>query len=191
MPHFVCPIRSPHEDRPIKVLGRLAMVAMLVLAATLTGQMPKDGPHVRTTEHKVTSLIDLGLAESPTFRQLVDQLNASDVIVYVALKQTGDDLGAYLAHDIVVAGGRRYLHVAIDTFGTDRHIVARLGHELQHALEVAQAPDVRDAAGLKRLFTGLDIREYCRGCLETAAALRVQAAIDSELARRPMGRKGP
>ena len=89
------------------------MVAVLALAVTLSGQALQD-PHVRTTEPKLTSLIDLGLAGSVTFRRLVDQLNASDVVVYVALKQAGrDGLGAYLAHDIVVAGGRRYLHIAI------------------------------------------------------------------------------
>jgi hypothetical protein len=166
------------------------MVAMLALAATLTGQVGQD-PHVRTTERKVASLIDLGLTGSATFRQLVDQLNASDVVVYVALKQARDDLGAYLSHDIVVAGGRRYLQIAIETLGTDRHIVARLGHELQHAVEVAQAPDVRDAAALKRLFSRLDIRSVCKGCFETAAALKVQVAIEAELGSKARRGKGP
>jgi hypothetical protein len=164
------------------------MVAMLALAATLTGQVPQD-PHVRTTERKVTSLIELGLTGSATFRRLVDQLNGSDVVVYVALKQGRDGLGAYLAHDIVVAGGRRYLHVAIETLGTDRHIVARLGHELQHAVEVAQAPDVRDAAALERLFSGLDVRSVCKDCFETAAALEVQTAVESELGAKAKQRK--
>ena len=164
------------------------MVAVLALAAALTGQVPHD-PHVRTTERKVIALIDLGLAGSATFRRLVDQLNASDVVVYVALKQTGrDGLGAYLAHDIVVAGGRRYLHIAIETLGTDRHIVARLGHELQHAVEVAQAPDVRDAEALEELFSSLDVRSICKGCFETAAALKVQADVESELTRRSAGK---
>jgi hypothetical protein len=163
------------------------MVAMLALTATLTGQVLQD-PHVRTVERKVASLIDLGVARSVTFRQLVDQLNASDVVVYVAFKQTRDGLGAYLAHDIIVAGGRRYLHVAIETLGTDRHIVARLGHELQHALEVAQALDARDAAALERLFTRLDVRSICKGCFETAAALRIQAAIETELGSK-VGRR--
>ena len=159
------------------------MVAVLALLLNLTGQFPQD-PHVRTTEPKVASLIDLGLTGSATFRQLVDQLNGSDVVVYVALKQTRDGLGAYLAHDVVVAGGRRYLHVAIETLGTDRHIAARLGHELQHAVEVAQAPDVRDAATLEQLFTRLDVRSICRGCFETAAALKVQSDIETELASK-------
>jgi len=159
------------------------MVAMLALLVNLTGQFPQDA-HVRTTEPRVASLIDLGLTGSATFRQLVDQLNGSDVVVYVALKQTRDGLGAYLAHDVVVAGGRRYLHIAIDTLGTDRHIAARLGHELQHAVEVAQAPEVRDAAALEQLFTRLDVRSICRGCFETAAALKAQSDIETELASK-------
>jgi hypothetical protein len=166
------------------------MVAMFALAVTLTAQIPQDS-HIRTTERKVTILVDLGLARSATFRQLVDQLNASDVVVYVALKQTRDGLGAYLSHDVAVAGGRRYLHIAIETLGTDRHIVARLGHELQHAVEVAQAPNVRDAAGLERLFSQLDIRSVCNGCFETAAALKVQAAVEAEMATKSSQANGP
>jgi hypothetical protein len=156
------------------------MVAMLALAAALAGQVAVD-PHVRTTEPKLARLMDLGLAASAKFRQVVDQLNASDVVVYMALKQSRDELGAYLAHEIVVAGGRRYLHIAIETLGTDNHIVARLGHELQHALEVAQATDVRDVPALDQLFDRLNIRSVCGGCFETAAALKIQAAIEAEL----------
>jgi hypothetical protein len=58
-------------------------------------------------------------------------------------------VGAYVSHDVAASGRRRYLHIAIETLGTDRHIFARLGHELQHAAEVAQAPEVRDTAGAR------------------------------------------
>jgi hypothetical protein len=164
------------------------MLAVLAMTAILAAQVLPD-PHVRTTEPKLAALIELGLTGSVTFRQLVDQLNASDVVVYVVLKQDRDRLGAYLSHDIVSAGGRRILRVAIETLGTDRHMVARLGHELQHALEVAQAPEVRDAASLEQLFKRLDIRSVCVGCYETAAALQVQAAVEAELGANARQRK--
>jgi hypothetical protein len=164
------------------------MLAVLAMAAILTTQVVPD-PHVRTTEPKLAALIELGLTGSGTFRQLVEQLNASDIVVYVVLKQDRDGLGAYLSHDIVSAGGRRFLRVAIDTLGTESLVVARLGHELQHALEVAQAPEVRDAASLEQLFTRLDIRSVCVGCYETAAALQVQAAVEAELGAKARQRK--
>jgi hypothetical protein len=48
---------------------------------------------------------------------------------------------------------------------------------------------VRDAAALERLFSRLDIRSICTGCFETAAALRVQAAIEAELTSAARRRK--
>jgi hypothetical protein len=51
------------------------------------------------------------------------------------------------------AAGTRYLMVRVDRWGRapwDR--VAQLAHELQHAMEIAQAPEVQDAASLARLY---------------------------------------
>jgi len=158
------------------------MVAMMVLSWVLTAQDPNTS-HVRTNGPLVRSLIEQGLARSETFRRLVDTLNQSDVVVYVDPKITRQTLGGYLSHSIVTAGGRRYLHIAVDLRGGDIRLVSLLAHELQHAVEVSQDSDARDAKGVARLFARLASKQGCgsSNCEETEAALEVQAAVDAEL----------
>jgi len=139
--------------------------------------------HVRATEPEILALIDEGLSRSPTFRRLVETLNASDVIVYVDPKQTRQALGGYLAHNIVARGGYRYLHIAVEMRGADRRLVSLLAHELQHAVEVAQEPDARDEDALERLFAKHALKFGCGGtsCSETQAAKEVEEAVRHEL----------
>jgi hypothetical protein len=158
------------------------MVSMMVLSAVLMAQDPNTS-HVRTTEPKVRSLIEQGLARSESFRRLVNTLNQSDVVVYIDPKITRQTLGAYLSHNVVSTGGRRYLHIAVGLHGGDIRLVALLAHELQHAVEVSQDPDARDSKGVARLFAKLASTRGCgiSSCEETEAALDVQAAVDAEL----------
>lgn len=186
-------------------------MAMLALAATLTGQVPpsstvastarrtrwetSDGAlvvltaqdpktsHVRPAAPLVRSLIEWGLARSETFRRLVNTLNQSDVVVYIDPKITRQTLGAYLSHSVVSAGGRRYLHIFIELHGGDIRLVSLLAHELQHAVEVSQDPDARDSEQVARLFARLASTRGCgiSNCEETETALDVQAAVDAEL----------
>jgi hypothetical protein len=161
------------------------MVMVLILAASLSTQTAAPTSHVRTADARIAALIDVGLARSATFRQLVDTLNASDVIVYVDTKQTRPMLRGYLAHTMSSAGSVRYLRVSIRTRGADQWLVAVLAHELQHAVEVAEHREVRDADALGRLFDRLSSRFLCsQACVETRAAMSIQATVEDELRTR-------
>src|SRR5438876_7440944 len=120
------------------------MFTLMLLAFVITTQDGSDR-HVRAMEPRILVLIDAGLSRSATFRHLVAALNDSDVIVYIDPKRTRQALSGYLAHSIVVQGQYRYLHAAVETAGAERRLVSLLAHESQHAVEVAQNPDVRDA----------------------------------------------
>jgi hypothetical protein len=51
------------------------------------------------------------------------------------------------------SAGTRYLQVRIDRWRVPPwEAIAWLGHELQHAMEIAQAPEVHDDASLARLY---------------------------------------
>ncbi len=158
------------------------MVAIMVLSVVLTAQ-DAAAHHVRTTDHKVTQLFLDGMSHSVTFRSLVDALDKSDVIVYIDVKTTRQALGGYLAHNVNVAGGYRYLHIAIETTGAIGRLVPLLAHELQHAVEVAQDPHARDERTLEELFERLAIKFGCGGttCSETQAAKDIEAAVGAEL----------
>ena len=160
------------------------MVTMMMLAAVLTTQDPSVR-HVRASEPRIIALIDAGLSRSATFRRLVDVLDQSDVIVYVDPKQTRTGLSAYLAHNLIASGGYRYVHIALEAQGATVRLIALLAHELQHAVEVAQAPDVRDAESLVRMFERSTLKFGCASgageCYETKAAKDIEAAVLSEL----------
>ena len=94
------------------------MVAMMVLSAVLVAQDPSH-THVRSTERMIRTLIEQGIARSATFRRLVETLDQSDVVVYIDPKITRDALGGYLSHDVLSAGGQRYLHIAVVLRGGD------------------------------------------------------------------------
>jgi hypothetical protein len=139
--------------------------------------------HVRATEPVIRALLQTGLSRSATFQRLVDALNQADVIVYVDPLRTREMLGGYLSHDVISAGGYRYLHIAINVRGGDVRVIALLAHELQHAIEVAEDPDAGDARHVDALFRRLASKAGCTiaSCSETAAAIKVQNLVDSEL----------
>jgi hypothetical protein len=139
--------------------------------------------HVRAIEPRILSLIDTGLSGSVTFRGLIATLNASDVIVYIEPKVTRPALGGYLSHNIVAEGHYRYLRIASEISGSEPRLVSLLAHELQHAVEVAQAPDARDPESLERMFSRIAIKFGCGGttCYESQAAKDVEHMVGEEL----------
>jgi len=161
------------------------MVAGLVLASMIgIAGLPVSHRHVRASEARILSIVDQGVAESATFRRLVETLDASDVIVYLEPKFDRGSLGGYLSHRMVVAGPMRYLKIAVDLRGGRDRLMALVAHELQHAVEVAEAGEVRDSQSMVRLFERRTIPQVCGGgCFETAAALDVQEAVLAELSR--------
>jgi hypothetical protein len=159
------------------------MVAGLVLASLigLAGQ-PVSNRHVRTTEARILAIVEQGVARSATFRRLVRTLDESDVIVYIEPKFDRGALAGYLAHRVVVAGPMRYIKIALNMRGGDERLIALVAHELQHAVEVAEASEVRDSESMVRLFARSTIPFVCSGsCFETQAALDVQEAVLAEL----------
>jgi hypothetical protein len=160
------------------------MVAALVLASVIgVADKPPSVRHVRSSDARARTLIEKGVARSATFRHLLDTLDASDVIVYVEPKYTHPGLSGYLPHRVVVAEPFRYLHVMVGFFGADDRIIAVIAHELQHAVEVADAPEVRDDRSLRLLFSRSHINFHCgEDCFETDAAIDVQYKVTGELA---------
>jgi hypothetical protein len=128
-------------------------------AQTLNAAAPSaHDPHVRPLEKDADRLMAKGLAKSPTFRRLVSRLEHSDVVVYVRL---GWDLPVRIGgrlHFLAVHGESRYLVVDLNRALARSALVALLGHELQHAVEVAEAPDVTSSADLRVLYRRVGIQ---------------------------------
>ena len=74
-------------------------------------------------------------SQSPTFRRMVETINASDGIVYIDPGTCRDGVRACLVN-VSSAGGHRFLFVKVDMEKADHALMASIGHELQHAVEV-------------------------------------------------------
>jgi hypothetical protein len=142
--------------------------------------------HVRSTEVRFRKLVDRGEVRSPTFHRLMDRLDTSDVVVYLEPKQKDRGLDAYSAHHLTIDGPYRHIRVPIEVQGTEDRVIGVIGHELQHAAEVAQSPEIRDDVGVRRFFERAALPFGCGGgreCYETQTARDVEESVLAELKR--------
>jgi hypothetical protein len=107
---------------------------------------------VRGADARMQSLLAEGLQRSRTFAALVNQINRSDVIVYIESVMTLPKGTMGRLAMMPMRGDVRYLRVQIRADLSRPEAIALIGHELQHAIEIAGADDVRDTAALVRLY---------------------------------------
>jgi hypothetical protein len=141
-----------------------------------------DGGRVRSEDPRIQVLIEHGQARSPTFRRLVRELNDSDVVVHVLPGRVPPGLRGQLRHTVAAVEGLRYLFITVDARAAGPLAIAIIGHELQHALEVARAPEVGRSIRVDDYFEKI-ADAPCRSarCFETAAAMRIQEQVVREL----------
>lgn len=129
-----------------------ASVIAPLTAAQVHAVMSAPTRHVRAVGPHLTKVIAEGMRRSGTFAHLVLALNRSDVIVYI---ETGRGLPVTVAGRLLLAAGtegQRYLRIQVAGHATSNDLIALVGHELRHALEVAESPDVRDERTLIALY---------------------------------------
>jgi hypothetical protein len=141
-----------------------------------------EGGHVRSEDPQIEALIERGQARSATFRRLVAELNGSDVVVHVLAGRLPHGIRGQLRHTVVTVADLRYLFVTVDARAAAPLAIAIIGHELQHALEVARAPEVGRTARIDDFFAKI-ADNACRSAtrFETAAANEVQEKVLREL----------
>src|SRR6478609_11915600 len=108
--------------------------------------------HVRAADKAMADVITSGLRRSGTFAHLVLALNKSDVIVYI---ESGRQLPTSIIGRLLLAAGpegTRYLRIQVSGHPGSNDMIALVGHELRHALEVAESPEVRDEPALIALY---------------------------------------
>ena len=146
------------------------VVAALVLAS---GASALAQPYSRTVEPvrpitpELKQLVNLGYQRSHTFRSIVDGLVGSFVIVHLVPSVSLPSGVVGGLQFVTTAAGYRYLRISIRTDLDPPVLIAALGHELQHAFEIGQAPAVVDSGTLREFYrlTGiescLDSRHEC------------------------------
>lgn len=139
------------------------------------------GSHVRGATPDINALIARGATRSPTFKRLIEELNKSDVVVYLDTRAT---LPVGLEGRLMfmtAAGGVRYLHAQVAAGLGFESMIAVAGHELQHALEVAANPSVRCGDTMRTLYERIGIRVGAPDRYDTAEAQSTGRRVRAEL----------
>jgi hypothetical protein len=160
-----------------------SLVFSTALAITpLTEHAALDSPyrHVRSQDRAVRGLLKRGFKYSYTFRELMARLEQTDVIVYV---EYTPNLPASLDGRMMMlptAHGQRYVRIQVALRGTPDESVATIGHELQHAIEVAGETAVRDQTAMTALYERIGMRGG-QHVYDTLAAQEVGRTVRREL----------
>ena len=167
-----------------------SLLALLLVSLAATGA-DASLPRLRPLTATARTLIARGLAESPTFRALVDRLNRSDVVVYVAEDHFQSKALSGELSFLTRAGGYRYVRVRLQWRSYDIQQIATLAHELQHALEVAERPWIVDDESFALALAEFGHqRPPVNGTLEsfeTVAAIEAGDRVWREIAGRSSG----
>jgi hypothetical protein len=166
-----------------RIVPAACLLVLLGISGVSRAQDDPVGPHVRTADAKLRALIARGIAESPTFREIVNQIDRLPGLVHVVASQCGarSTLSACLDHDVQVRGGYRFLRINMLPGEPEHRQLPLLAHELQHALEVLSDESATSLKGVAELYERFGERRPGVGNFETTAALRVQDTVYREI----------
>lgn len=161
---------------------RSSLLSFCFLLAASAARAEARAPCIRALDSGINALLERGLARSPTFRRLYELLGESDLIVHLE-RGAQPWLGAGFNQFVAEVAERRFLRITLNVAQIDDDAVALLGHELQHAVELASEPDVADLAAYERLYRRIGYRSCTRElrCFDTAAAVAAGRAVRMEL----------
>ena len=127
----------------------MCLVVTSCLAVTVDAAEPV--PRVRTADPVIVSGIETAMRRSPFFRQLLAEIAASDVYVYVEMATLPSNLVGRMTF-IGASEGVRFVRIQVDRRVSGPLMAATLGHEFCHAAEVARERSVVDEASVLRLY---------------------------------------
>ena len=165
-----------------RLTARLLMAGLIGIGsrAIVDGTDQETVSRVRSSSPSLAALIARGTEQSITFRSLVDTINASDGIVYVAGGRCRYSRACLTG--VSAAGTYRMLWVTVDTRRADLDLIASIGHELQHAIEILSNPNVRNTTAMYLFFSRTARRVGTgRGAFETTEAVKVGNAVRAEI----------
>jgi hypothetical protein len=159
----------------------LAVFVLFAASAQAADDQPAN-PHVRILESCRPSLVTQATRLSPTVHELVDQLERSDLVVYVRCTAFKDSSITGRLSFLGSVSDRRYVVIELKLHEQYSSQIAILAHELQHAVEVASAPQVRSSETMAEHYRKIGIAVDDHPMIfETAAAREVGERVHREL----------
>jgi hypothetical protein len=155
-------LASPHDQHPTATA-----------TATFVARLRPVDPDAR-------ALLETALDSSPTVAELAVRLEQTDIIAIVETRVMEGSARAITVF-FTAAPGARYLLIRINRMLDRASRIEMVGHELQHALEVAAAPEVRDEAGMATLYRRIGRPSLSPPGFETEAAKEAGKRVRADL----------
>ena len=163
----------------------------LVIAVGMAAHIQAEGlltanpmARVRPMQKRVESLLATGMDRSATFRQLVRRLERSDVIVYVeARHDMRNGIGASMRF-VTRSATDRFVRIQLNADYHNHTLVALLGHELQHAVEVAEHAEVQSPDNLREFYRRTGVRTG-PDSFDSEEARQAGYLVRDEIVRKP------
>jgi hypothetical protein len=168
----------------------LIVAAALVLPLMFVTPLLADEPvrpafaHVRPLTADARDLVMRGLERSELIRNLIDHLDASDLVAYVDLSWFMPNHSGQLAF-LSSAGGVRYVVIRIACGHIVPDQLAALGQQLRNAVEVADTTAIVGRASFASHYAriGIDLgREGVNRLYATETAADIGRSVMRELA---------
>ena len=174
---------EPHRPPAAGGVSALALILVLFPALAFASHEPNRVSHIRTKYPALHTLINDGARQSAAFQALVTRLEASDVVVYLECSHLTPGRGGELGF-LGLASGTRYLKVGLACTLRPATVTWLIGHELQHAVEIADAPEVVDVDGLRALYRRIGVDVLGDGQrFDTQQAINAGLLIREQLSR--------
>ena len=141
---------------------------------------------VRSNDPAIAAIMHEAAARSIVFRRLIQTIDATDGLVYVDEGKCGHGVSACLTLSVQVAGPHRLLRILLDPRRDKNNcdLMASIGHELWHAIELLGEPSVRNYHTAYSFFEREGPTDRTTGRFETPAAIRMGLAVLGEVCVR-------
>ncbi len=164
------------------VLLVVALARPLDAAPTPIAWWKSGGPRVRPNDTRIATMLLDGLRRSPHLAALVDRVEASDVIVYLEMQPTLERRLAGCLTWITSVGRYRYVRASINPGLPPDALIAAIGHELQHVVEIIEHPSVINPSSLLALYHRIGSGgSHSSPLLDTEAARTAGAHVRKDL----------
>jgi hypothetical protein len=133
-------------------------MATVLLAPAFAQDVASPAAHIRPDTKDGRAFVAEAMDRSPAVRELIDRLNESDVTVHLRFRAFSEIRLDGRVRFLASTASQRYLLIELACVRPRVTQMATFGHELFHALEIAAAPSIVDAATLATHYERIGMR---------------------------------
>jgi len=180
--------RLPRVVREVAVKSSFLVGLYLSIAAAVSAENLRTP---RPLDPLAAEAFEQAVAGSPLVRELVHQIEGSNLVVHIESSRGLPAGVAGTMRFVTSRGGFRYVRIQLAAELRPETRAAILGHELQHACELA-ASDAHDMDAVRRLYQSAGHHPgHSANVFETQAAILVERQVKAELRADPSRQEAP